>query len=255
MPLVALLAIGVCPVPVQANTILFATGSINLAGQPVNATARFDVNAIADTITISMVNLQNNPISVGQLISGVSFTLSHLASTSPTATIVTERATEIEIDRMGRVTEVDARMDTDWKVLPVATNRYDLCQVCNGSGDPDNLLIGGPASNGKYASANGSIAGNSSHNPFFLASGATYTTGALAGVDSTPYWTIRMSGVQPITSVGNVTFRFGTTYGALTAPGENLTATPEPGTWVTMGGACMTLFAIWRKKKAAPGRS
>jgi hypothetical protein len=232
----------------QANTILFATGSINLAGQPANATARFDVNAIGDTITISMVNLQNNPIAVGQLISGISFTLSHLATTSPTATIVTERATEIEIDRMGRITEVEARMDTDWKVLPVATNRYDLCQVCNGSGYPDNLLIGGPASNGQYTSASGSIAGNGPHNPFILASGATYLTGALAGVDLTPSWTIRLSGVQPTAYVSNVTFRFGTSYGALTAPGEDMTAAPEPATWAMMGSACLVFVAIWRKK-------
>jgi hypothetical protein len=233
----------------KANTILFATGSINLAGKPVNATASFDIDDIADTITISMVNLQNNPISVGQLISGISFTLSHLATTSPTATIVTERATEIKIDRMGRITEVEAKTDTDWKVLPVATNAYDLCQICDGSGSPDNLLIGGPAASGRYTSANGSIAGNGPHNPFILASGSTYTSGPLAGANSTPFWTIHVSGVQATTYVSSVTFRFGTGYGSLTAPGEDMTATPEPGTWAMMGGACLALFALWRKKQ------
>jgi hypothetical protein len=249
--MVALLAIAGCAVPLRANTILFATGPISLAGKPVNATASFSINDIADTITISMVNLQNNPMAAGQLISGISFTLSHLATTSPTATIVTERATEIEIDRMGRITEVEARTDTDWKVLPVATNRYDLCQVCNGSGHPDNLLIGGPASNGVYTSANGSIAGNGPHNPFILASGSLYTTGPLAGADSTPFWTIHLNGVEPATYVSSVTFRFGTSYGALTAAGEEVTATPEPGTIALMGGASLALFALWRKKRNA----
>jgi hypothetical protein len=71
-------------------------------------------------------------------------------------------------------------------------------------------------------------------------------------VDTTPFWTIHLSGVQSTTYLSNVTFRFGTSYGALTAPGEDMTATPEPGTWAMMAGACLAFFAMWRNRKT-PG--
>jgi hypothetical protein len=247
--MVAILALGAFAIPARANTILFATGPIQLASGTVNATVSFDIDHVTDTILISVANLQKNPVNIGQLISRVNFTLSHFTNTSPNAAVVTERATEIEIDRMGRIVEVDATLDTDWKILPVATGRFDLCTICNGSGDPDQLLIGAPAANGRYPNANGGIAGNNSHNPFLLASAETYTEGPLAGVNSMPSWTIRLNGIQPTTYVTAVAFGFGTSYGALTAEADALTPTPEPGTMILLGCGVALMFAARRRKK------
>jgi hypothetical protein len=247
--MVAILALSALAVPARPNTILFATGPIQLSSWTVNATVSFDIDHVTDTILISVANLQKNPVSIGQLISRVNFTLSHFTNTSPNAAMVTERATGIEIDRMGRIVEVDATLDTDWKILPVATGRFDLCTICNGSGDPDQLLIGAPASNGRYPNANGGIAGNNSHNPFLLASAETYTEGPLAGLNSMPSWTIRLNGIQPTTYVTAVAFGFGTSYGTLTAD-AGVTATPEPGTMILLGcGVALMAEARRRKKK------
>lgn len=249
----AIVALGALLLPARANTILFATGPVNLTGTSsgwVNAEVSFEINPVSDTILISVNNLQNNPVSIGQLISRIDFTLSHFTNVTPDAHLVTERATEFEVDRMGRVREVEPKTDTDWKILPVATGRFDLCTICSGGGDPDELLMGGPALNGKYTSANGSIAGNGPHNPFLLASGATYRDGPLAGLGATPAWSVQISGIQTATSVSAVRIGFGTSYGSLVAPASEVAKTPEPATWVLMGcGAGLMAYAARRKKK------
>ena len=219
------LAIGLLAVaPLGASTYLFATGPVQLAGGLVNAQAQYEIDDLADTIAISIVNLQPNPVSVGQLVSGISFTLSHFAGAASNAAITGERATRIEIDRMGRVVEIGPTLDTDWKILPAGADTLDLCTICKSTGDPDELVIGAPAAGGRYTAANGSIAGNGPHNPFLMG----------------PIWTVHLSGIQPATLVATTIFRFGTTYGDLTAAGYE--SIPEPG---TVGMIVAGAGALW----------
>jgi hypothetical protein len=225
----------------RANTILFATGPVRLSGGAVNASASFDIDPIHDTVAISVLNLQDNPGNVGQLISGISFTLSHLAGGLATPSIISERATEITIDSMGRIVEAAPKTDTDWKIVPATGSTWDLCTICSTGGSPDQLLISGPASSGAYTGANGSIAGNASHNPFLLAT---------AG--STPTWTIRLDSLQPSTGVTAVRFQFGTTYATIYTEGRDVTAIPEPGTVVLIGVACVALGISAQRKRGRP---
>jgi hypothetical protein len=67
---------------------------------------------------------------------------------------------------------------------------------------------------------------------------------------ATPSWSVRLNGIQSTTLVGAVNIGFGTSYGSLVAQAYEVTATPEPGTWVLLGcGFGLIALLQWRKKK------
>src|SRR5271167_4738224 len=68
---------------VQANTVVFATGTQLLGGYAENAQATFDINNTTHTITVHLLNLQLNPTDVDQAIGSLRFTLNGAGNPTP----------------------------------------------------------------------------------------------------------------------------------------------------------------------------
>ncbi len=237
--------------------MVFATPpNLNFDKQPVNARATFDMDDATGQITISVLNLQVDPTSVSQLISGVAFTLSNLEGGKLSGTLDRSTAALFYIGKNGEPTTPEFTTQTQWVVQPVAAGRVlninqsglFLCKICTSgaANGPDQLIIGGPAANGEYVDANGGIAGNDSHNPFLLGSGDPYVPAFV--IDNIP-------GMTATTTVGSVTFTFGTTFGPYQAPGVYMPAdqyaTPEPGTVaLALAGGIPAAIYGWRRSKS-----
>ena len=205
----------------------------------------FFLDPIHGTLTIELLNLQTNPKDVSQLISGIEFTMSNLSA--GTVANATPSATESAITINGDGVPTSTPETSGWVDQSIGANTFTLCTVC-GSGvgghpaGPSQLIIGGPNSSTgsleKYTNANGSIAHNGPHNPFILGSGDTYASGPLAGLDSSPEWVLNLPLLTPTSTVTQVKFFFGTTYGdhviTETVSTQTSSATPEPGPLVLM---------------------
>jgi hypothetical protein len=160
----------------------------------VNASANFVVGEGFVTVTVS--NALADPLSAGQLLNGVAFTLSSGQSdgtlSSSAAIIRTIKKDQNFVDA--------GPSAAGWALVPEFNNGFLLCVLCTDAGGvgPSHLLIGDPAPGGTYASANASLAGNKPHNPF-TAGPATFT--------------LAVPNVTPGTLVTGVTFYFSTQSG------------------------------------------
>jgi hypothetical protein len=165
---------------------------------PVNAEAVFTTGAGFISITLS--NLQADPTSAGQLLSGLAFTLSEGQSNG---SLGPNSANLRRVQGGGIFTDFGSSA-TGWALDENFNGGLRLCVLCNnlGSAGPSHLLIGPPADSGRYRAANGSIAGNRPHNPF-TAETATFL--------------IYVPTVTEDSSITSVTFSFGTTEG-ITSP-------------------------------------
>ena len=133
-----------------------------VSGQGVNAQALFSPGD--GFITVTLANLQSDPISAGQLLSGLAFTLDG----GQTAGNLGPSAANIrKIARGGKFTDFGPS-STGWALAEGFNGGLRLCVLCTDLGGvgPSHLLIGDPAPSGLYASANASISGNKPHNPF-----------------------------------------------------------------------------------------
>lgn len=194
--------------PLVAQTCATNSGAA-VADGVVNTSASFTVGD--GFITVSVTNQLADPKSVGQLLSGLQFTL---ASGASTGTLGSSSAIIRSVSRGGAFTDV-APGPTGW-ALDTSNANFLLCALCNDLGaiGPKRLLLGDPnPSTGTFASANASIAGNKPHNPFTAGTAVFFINapGALAG-----------------DKVVTVKFFFGTAGGA----------SGVPGVGVAVGGAC-----------------
>ncbi len=174
----------------------------------VSATANFSVGE--GSVSVAVTNLLVNPLSVGQLLSGVQFTLT---SGVTTGSLSSSSALVRNVKKAGAYTDLVAGA-TGWALDN--TSGFLLCALCNDFGaiGPKRLLIGDPnPSTGTYNGANASIAGNKPHNPF--------TAG-------TAYFVITVPDAVAGDTVSSVTFFFGTAGGA----------SGVPGVGVAVGGSC-----------------
>jgi hypothetical protein len=199
----------------------FTPANSSTGGQPVNAEATFTTGT--DTITIELDNLESNPISVVQNISGLIFTLS---TGQNSGTLTSSLALERIVHGDKSFTD-GSLVATGWS-LATQGSSLSLSVLGTAIGPAHTLL--GPPGGTTYAHANGSIAGNRPHNPF-LAGTATFV--------------VHAAGVTPEVSISAATFLFGTTPGANTT-GANV---PEPESWVLAATAFVGLLS-WRCRRS-----
>jgi len=198
------------------------TGTVG--GSPVDVS--YTIIASANTITVTLNNLEADPSSVIQLISGFSFNVSH-GSTSGATTVNT--GSIIDVAGNGSFGTPTSDPLLGWGITQSGLNVH-LSSL------PQYLIIGAPdTGTGLYDDANGSIAANPGHNPF------TYKTAT---------FTITDTGVNADTTFSDITFYFGTTPSTLDNP--NTPPVPDGGsTVVLLGLAGLGLFAFVRKARTA----
>jgi hypothetical protein len=195
MAAVALAPLAITTPAARADVFTFSTPTGSMAGgQPVSATATFTVTA--GTISITLQNLQANPTSVIQALSDLDFTVGGGSLTSSSLTTSSGQEITVNDNTPGGFT-LGSTVPTGWPYSSTATVGT-LNDLAAGGAGPTHLIIGPPDASNAYSNANGSIAGNSSHNPF-LNQSATFTIGG--------------AGILASTAITAVTFSFGTTSG------------------------------------------
>jgi hypothetical protein len=217
--------------PAQADLFSFATPTgATTSGGPVSATAGF--NTMANSISITLTNLQANPTDIAQTLSDLVFTVGGGASlTGSSQTGATSQ--EITVNSGGTFTvgpTLTTAAAVGWPYSSTAT--VGTLNVLTGPGHagPAHEIIGPPGSGGTYSNANGSIAGNGPHNPF---------------LNQTASFTITGPGITAATTITAVTFSFGT--GNETVTGIPV---PEPATFsVAACGAIAFIAYGWSRHR------
>jgi hypothetical protein len=218
------LAVVVGTSPAFANFQQFFTPPGSTAGGlPVNAEADFTTSA--GQITIVLTNLQANPTSIIQAISDLFFSAQGLTTVG--AGSFNAAGNYINISDTKVVTGAGSNL-YNWE-LTNAAGTYHLNKLCGACGGPAGLIIGP----GPYTAANGSIAGNTAHNPF---------------ADQTATFTLALAGVTADTLISNVVFSFGT------ETGTNV-AVPIPAAIWLFGSGLLGLIGIARRRQGKANAS
>ncbi len=200
-------------VPCRADfTSFYETrpGAVNPSdGKPINASAAF----VADgtNLTITLTNLEADPTSVSQNISGLFFSF----TTGETAGALT--SSSADFTKIGKLHSVTANGagSTGWDLLSDFSGGLKL-NVLGSDVGPAHTVVGPADLDGSYDSANGSLAGNRPHNPF---------------IDQTATFILNVP-ISQNTRLDKVIFSFGT------GPGQDATGTqpePEPASLLLLG--------------------
>jgi len=200
----------------NASIITLTTADgIFMNDQPVDAQVTFETGT--DSITVIIENLQADPTSVVQNISGLLFTIDTgqtdgtLVSSSGLTRIVFDDETYTD----GSVG------DTGWE-LELIDDAMHL-HVLGTDAGPAHTIIGPPNASDLYSNANGSITmknGKSPHNPF-IAQEATFV--------------LNVPGVTADSSIATMTLEFNT------SPGSTY-STPEPATMILIAAGLPLLL-------------
>jgi hypothetical protein len=231
--------------PASAGSFTFATapGATEPAnGLPVNASTTITTGA--GTVSVTLNNLLADPSNVPQVLTDLLFVLSN--GNTLATTIGNSSGQEISIDKDG-VPTLGAVVDTGWKLDSASlSGTIHLCEIgpgtCGGGLAPSHGIIGPAGPFGTYDNAKGSIAGNTSHNPF---------------LNQTATWTLIVPGVTGDTVVSDVVFSFNTTAGDDVPGGlrvnetSTLATAPEPATLALFGTGLTVVAAKLRRRRAA----
>jgi MYXO-CTERM domain-containing protein len=213
-PIIALSIAVVAACQARAATFTFATPphATESSGLAVNTKAI--VWTGANEITLELENLEANPLSDAQSLSGFFFTLPDTPTGLPGTTIPADIANVIQIASGGIVTRDTSSALQDWKVT-VSGRQIHIDSL---PGSPKQTIIGP----GPYTAANPSVTVGP-HNPY---------------IDQIATFTFNANGVTANTIVTNGTFAFGTAEGNNVAGvSEPVAAAPEPSAKVlTLGG-------------------
>jgi hypothetical protein len=197
------------------------TGATESGGNPVAATACFDVST--NLVSVSLTNTLANPTSVAQLLSDIFFTTSGSYTGGLGVQNSVAPTTSVLVAANGTYT---TGTFTDQWTLTQAGTRYHLDGLGAGATGPEGLIIGPPGPGNLYSNANSSIAGNDPHNPF---AGGTVT------------FALALLGASAATIISDVVFSFGT------ATGNNV-AVPIPAAIWLFASGLLGLIGIARRK-------
>jgi hypothetical protein len=215
LTLMALSSAAMVAASANANTITVQTPAGATTSGPVSASATF--TTAGNTLTISITDSQANPTDVAQLVSDISWGFGrNISSTGISITSATGPGINIG---SGGSTSPGTVSSTAWAV----DTGFHISAL--GGGQPTGLIIGP----GPYSNANGSIAANGPHNPFY---------------NGTATFTLNIPGLLATDVVNGVQFSFGTTAG-VNIPG---TSVPDGGTTVLLLGAALSGLGLIRRK-------
>lgn len=189
-----------------ASVVSFATpAGASVAGGPIVASAVFTTGP--GTVIVDLTNLTPDILGASQGLNGVVFTLN---SGQTNGSLAFSSGIERTVNDNSSFADSSAPVPTGWAVFSTDTG-LNLTGLGVKPAWPSHILIGPPDAGGQYSSANGSIAGNGSHNPF------------LAG---TVHFVLSVPGVTADSQVTGTVFTFGTSAGQ-EAKGQVVSA-PEP---------------------------
>jgi len=200
------------------------TGAVNpLTGTPVSGKA--DFNLTGTTLTLTLTNTISGIRSAGQLLTGLTFTLSNgsgVGLTSQMGDLVTVNSNNTFID--------GGTSTLGWGFGTTGANTFEVCVICSGGVTspvtPSEGILGPVSADGSYDNANSSISGNGPHNPYVNGT-ATYKFAVPTGV-----------------TASDVFFQFGT------APGGAISA-PEPSSILLLGLGLLGLAVLTGRRSLA----
>jgi hypothetical protein len=201
--------------PGRADVITFVTPAGSATSGPVMAEA--DITTGAGTVTVVLKNLTVDPGDVAQNLSALTLTFSNAVGAN---SLSSSSSVERTVAGGGTYTP-GSTVATGW----LETSATSVLKVDDlGGAGPAHTIIGAPAGDNKYDSANNSIAGNKPHNLF---------------LDETATFVVSAAGVTADTTVTAATFQFGTTDGAGLILGQ--ASVPEPSV-VTLSALSLLTF-------------
>ena len=230
----AALIVGLTSTVASASTVTFTTpAGATIGGNPVSASATLTTGA--GTVTLTLSNTLANLTDAAQLLTDFFFTLD--SGTTSSTTISTSASQDITVNANGSFT-LGGIVAPGWGLDLAVPGTIHICDIgtgpCTGPFTPAHGLIGAPGPGGTYSNANGSIAGNSAHNPF---------------LNQTASWTLLVTGVTSATNVTSGIFSFGTTAGNNVVGVPTTTAVPEPASMMLLGTGLLLISVTIRRRR------